>query len=124
MKSIDPLLGRKFDRANYHCVHFLIDAGKHLFDYDFSHCFLGLTGSLDAVLSPSKAGLSQGVLVDKPSDGTIMLALSLDNKHHVGLYYCDRFIHLPEGGPRFETLRSIKRRYKKVRFYDVKNFSQ
>lgn len=124
MRSIDPLLDRKFDRNNYHCVHFLIDAGKHLFDYDFSHCFLGLTGSLDTVLSPSKAGMSQGYLVDKPSDGTIMLALSLDNKHHVGLYYCGRILHLSELGTRFEAMRSIRRQYKKVRFYDVKDFSQ
>lgn len=123
MKSIDPLLNRKFDRDNYHCVHFLIDAGTHLFDYDFSHCFLGLTGSLNNTLSPSKAGMSKGELTDKPSDGSIMLALTLDNKHHVGLYYCGRVLHLSESGPRFETLRSIKRQYKKVRFYDVKDFS-
>ena len=122
MKSIDPLLNRKFDPDNYHCVHFLIDAGKHLFNYDFSHCFLGLTGSLNASLRPTKAGMKQVALVDKPSDVTIMLAQSLDNKHHVGLCYCNRFIHLPENGPRFETLRSINRRYKKVKLYDVKDF--
>lgn len=123
MKSIDPLLNRKFDRDSYHCVHFLIDAGKHLFNYDFSHCFLGLTGSLDTALRPTKTSMKEVVLVDKPRDGTIMLALTLDNKHHVGLYYCHRFIHLPENGPRFETLRSINRRYKKVKLYDVKDFS-
>ena len=122
MKSIDPLLNRKFDRDSYHCVHFLIDAGKHLFNYDFSHCFLGLTGSLDATLRPTKTSMKEVVLVDKPRDGTIMLALTLDNKHHVGLCYCNRFIHLPENGPRFETLRSINRRYKKVKLYDVKDF--
>ena len=123
MKSIDPLLNRKFDRDHYHCVHFLIDAGKHLFDYDFSHCFLGLTGSLNAELSLCKAGMEQGTLVTKPSDGTIVLMMTLDNRHHVGLYYCGRVLHLSELGTRYETLRSIKRQYKKVRFYDVKNFS-
>jgi len=124
MKSIDPLLGRKFDRANYHCVHFLIEAGKHLFDYDFSHCFLGLTGSLNDTLIPTKQGMEQGKLVDKPHDGTIVLMMTLDNRHHVGLQYCNRILHLSETGPRFEPLRSIKRQYKKVRFYDVKDFSQ
>ncbi len=123
MKSIDPLLNRKFDRDNYHCVHFLIDAGKHLFDYDFSHCFLGLTGSLNAELSPCKASMEQGTLVAKPSDGTIVLMMTLDNRHHVGLCHCGRILHLSEIGPRFETMRSIKRQYKKVRFYDVKDFS-
>lgn len=124
MKSIDPLLNRQFDRDNYHCVHLLIDAGKHLFDYDFSHCFLGLTGSLDDTLIPTKEGMGQGDLVAAPRDGTIILMMTLDNRHHVGLYYCRRILHLSESGPRFETLRSIKRQYKKVRFYDVKNFSQ
>ncbi|WLG14644.1 hypothetical protein Q6344_04730 [Psychrobacter cibarius] len=124
MKSIDPLLNRQFDRDNYHCVHLLIDAGKHLFSYDFSHCFLGLTGSLDDTLIPTKEGMGQGDLVATPRDGTIILMMTLDNRHHVGLYYCGRILHLSESGPRFETLRSIKRQYKKVRFYDVKNFSQ
>lgn len=122
MKSIDPLLNRKFDHDNYHCVHFLIDAGKELFDYDFSHCFLGLTCSLDTLML-TKRGMKQANLVNVSRDGTIVLMMTLDNRHHVGLYYCGRVIHLPENGPRFETLRSIKRRYKKVRFYDVKNFS-
>lgn len=124
MKSIDPLLGRQFDRDNYHCVHLLLDAGKHLFDYDFSHCFLGLTGSINDKLIPTKQGMEQGDLVDKPSDGTIVLMMTLDNRHHVGLYYCGRILHLSELGTRYETLRSIKIHYKKVRFYDVKDFSQ
>lgn len=124
MKSIDPLLNRKFDRDNYHCVHLLIDAGKHLFDYDFSHCFLGLTGSLDNKLIPTKQSMEQGELVAKPSTGTIVLMMTLDNRHHVGLYYCGRVLHLSETGPRFETMRNIKRQYKKVRFYDVKDFPQ
>ena len=122
MKSIDPLLNRKFDHDNYHCVHFLIDAGKELFDYDFSHCFLGLTCSLDTLML-TKRSMEQANLVNVSRDGTIVLMMTLDNRHHVGLYYCGRVIHLPENGPRFEMLRSIKRRYKKVRFYDVKNFS-
>lgn len=124
MKSIDPLLNRKFDRDNYHCVHLLIDAGKHLFDYDFSHCFLGLTGSLNNKLVPTKQSMEQGELVDKPGNGTIVSAMTFDNRHHVGLYYCGRILHLSELGTRYETLRTIKRQYKKVRFYDVKDFPQ
>ena len=124
MKSIDPLLNRSFDRDNYHCVHFLIDAGKYLFDYDFSHCFLGLTGSLNTTLSPNKHSMSRGQLVTSPADGTIVLMMTLDNRHHVGLCYCGRVLHLSELGPRFEAMRSIKRQYKKVRFYDVKDFPQ
>lgn len=124
MKSIDPLLNRKFDRNHYHCVHFLLDAGQHLFDYDYKPCFLGLTGSLNQTLNPSKDSLSKGMITDQPSDGSIMLALTLDNKHHVGLYYCGRILHLSETGPRFETLRSIKHQYKEVKFYDIKDFSQ
>ncbi len=123
MRSIDSLFGHKFDRDNYHCVHFLIDAGKYLFDYDFSYCFLGLTGSLDNTLVINKESMQQGVLVTTPSTGTIVLMMTLDNRHHVGLYYDRRILHLSENGTRFETLRGIKRQYKKVRFYDVKDFS-
>ena len=123
MISIDPLLTCKFDRDHYHCVHFLIDAGKHLFDYDYSHCFLGLTGSLDNLLEPTKQGMSATNKVDKPNSGTIVLMIALDNKHHVGLYYDGRVLHLPETGVRFDAMRSIKRQYKKVWFYDAKDFS-
>ena len=124
MKSIDPLLNRKFDTENYHCVHFLLEAGKYLFDYDYSHCFLGLTGALDGTLSADKCNLEQGELVATPRNGTIVLMTALDNRHHVGLYYCDRVLHLSEVGPRFETLRSIKRQYKRAKYYDVKDFPQ
>ncbi|ERL54940.1 hypothetical protein M917_2286 [Psychrobacter aquaticus CMS 56] len=67
--------------------------------------------------------MEQGTLVAKPSDGTIVLMMTLDNRHHVGLYYCGRVLHLSEIGSRFEVMRSMKRQYKKVRFYDVKDFS-
>ncbi len=123
MKSIDPLMSRQFDRDHYHCVHFLIEAGKHLFDYDYSHCFLGLTGSLDNPLEPSKQGMNATEKVDKPNSGTIVLMIALDNKHHVGLYYDGRVLHLPETGARFDMLRSINRQYKKVWFYEPKDFS-
>lgn len=122
MKSIDPLLTRKFDRDHYHCVHFLIEAGNHLFAYDYSHCFLGLTGSLDNTLNPSKEGMDASDRVNKPSGGTIVLMIALDNKRHVGLYYDGRVLHLPEMGPRFDAMRSIQRQYKKVWFYDAKDF--
>lgn len=123
MKSIDPLLSRKFDRDHYHCVHFLVDAAQYLFDCDFSPCFLGLTGSIDQALTPTKEGLEQAVNVNSPHDGTIVLILTLDNRHHVGLYYCGRVLHLTENGVRFESLRTIKKQHKEVSYYEVKSFS-
>lgn len=122
MISIDPLLKKKFDRDHYHCVHFTVDAGKHLFNYDFSHCFIGLTGSLNGPLNLSRTNFEQAEQIERPKLGSIVLMLTLDNKHHVGIYYDNRVLHLSETGPRFETLRSIKRQYKNLRYYHVKGF--
>lgn len=122
MISIDPLLKKRFDADHYHCVHFVVDAGIHLFDYDFSHCFIGLQGSLNGPLNLSKTNFEQGKEIERPSQGSIVLMKTLDNKHHVGLYYESRVLHLSETGPLFETLRSINRLYKDLRFYHVKDF--
>lgn len=121
MISVDPLLKKRFDANNYHCVHFVIDAGKHLFNHNFSHCFIGLTSSLNS-LNLSRTNFTQAEQIEKPMPGSIVLMLTLDNKHHVGLYYDNRVLHLSETGARFETLRSIKRQYKNLRYYHVKDF--
>ena len=118
MKSIDPLLNRKYDSQNYHCVHFLIDAAKYLFDEDYTHCFLGLTADLSQIVRASRHTVLNNRRLDRPRDGCIVLMTNLLNESHVGLFYCGKVLHLSENGPYFQYFRSLKRNYSRFRFYE------
>ena len=124
MKSIDCLLDRQHDRVSYHCVHFVIEAGKYLFGYDFTDNFLGLSKPLDSNGSPSRHTVKNSNKTQTPIDGTVVLMTKLDNRLHVGLYYDGSVLHLSKGGVRYQSIRQLQREYKRLRFYNAKNFHQ
>lgn len=124
MKSIDCLLDRQHDRENYHCVHFVIEAGKYLFGYDFADNFLGLSKPLDSNGNPSRHTVKNSNRAQAPTDGTVVLMTKLDNRLHVGLYYAGRVLHLSKSGVRYQSIRQLQREYKRLRFYNAKNFHQ
>ena len=124
MKSIDPLLDRQHDRVSYHCVHFVIEAGQYLFGSDFTDNFLGLSKPLDSNGNPSRHTVKNSERVQAPTDGTVVLMNKLDNRLHVGLYYAGRVLHLSKGGVRYQSIRQLEREYKRLRFYNAKNFHQ
>lgn len=122
MKSIDPLLDKQYNADSYHCVHFVIDAGKYLFGYDYSVNFLGLGEPLSINGAPSRHTVSHSIRVAKPDDGTVVLMNKFDNGLHVGLFVSGRVLHLSETGVRYETVRTLERNYKRIRFYNAKDF--
>lgn len=124
MKSIDCLLDRQHDRENYHCVHFVIEAGEYLFGYDFTDNFLGLANPLDSNGYPSRHTVKNSNKTQIPIDGTVVLMTKLDNRLHVGLYYAGSVLHLSKGGVRYQSIRQLQREYKRLRFYNAKNFHQ
>ena len=124
MKSIDPLLDRQHDRVSYHCVHFIIEAGKYLFAYDYTDNFLGLANPLNINGSPSKHTVKNSERVEVPTDGTVVLMTKLDGGLHVGLYYCDNVLHLAENGVLYQSIRHLERQYKRIRYYNAKDFQQ
>ena len=124
MKSIDCLLDRRHDRVSYHCVHFVIEAGQYLFEYDFTDNFLGLSKPLDSNGNPSRHTVKNSERVQAPKDGTVVLMTKLDNRLHVGLYYAGRVLHLSKSGVRYQSTRQLQREYKRLRFYNAKNFHQ
>lgn len=122
--SIDVLLDKRYDSDNYHCVHFVIDAGKHLFNYDFSANFLGLDKSLTHNGTPSRHTVANAERTHTPINGTVVLMNRFDNALHVGLYIDERVLHLSEAGVRYETIRTLQRSYKRIRYYNATDFSQ
>ncbi len=124
MKSIDALLDRRYDSKNYHCVHFLIEAAKYLLNQDYSASFLGLTGDLSQSIQTSRNTTIKNKRLEKPKHGCIVLMTNLLNSSHVGLFYCNRVLHLSESGVYFQELRSLERNYSRFRFYEASYLSQ
>lgn len=118
MKSIDPLLDRHYDPERYHCVHFLIEAAQYLFGQDYSQSFVGLTSSLHETLHTSRHTAIHNRKLTEPIDGTIVLMTNINQSSHVGLFYCDRVLHLTELGVHFLPLRSLEKVYKRIRYYE------
>ncbi len=124
MKSIDALLDRRYDSKNYHCVHFLIEAAQYLLNQDYSASFLGLTGDLSQSIQTSRNTTIKNKRLEKPEHGCIVLMTNLLNSSHVGLFYCNRVLHLSESGVYFQELRSLERNYSRFRFYEASYLSQ
>lgn len=124
MKSIDALLDRRYDSKNYHCVHFLIEAAQYLLNQDYSASFLGLTGDLSQSIQTSRNTTMKNKRLEKPKHGCIVLMTNLLNSSHVGLFYCNRVLHLSESGVYFQELRSLERNYSRFRFYEASYLSQ
>lgn len=124
MKSIDALLDRKYDPEKYHCVHFLIEAADYIFGLDYSGSFVGMTTSLHETLRTSRLNARQGRRINKPIDGTVVLMTNANQSSHVGLFYCGRVLHLTEMGTHFLPLITIKRFYKRIRYYEPITYFQ
>ena len=124
MKSIDALLDRRYDSKNYHCVHFLIEAAQYLLNQDYSASFLGLTGDLSQSIQTSRNTTIKNKRLEKPKHGCIVLMTNLLNSSHVGLFYCNRVLHLSESGVYFQELRFLERNYSRFRFYEASYLSQ
>lgn len=124
MKSIDALLDRRYNPRSYHCVHFLIEAAQYLLNQDYSASFLGLTGDLSQSIQTSRNTTIKNKRLEKPKHGCIVLMTNLLNSSHVGLFYCNRVLHLSESGVYFQELRSLERNYSRFRFYEASYLSQ
>lgn len=124
MKSIDALLDRKYDPEKYHCVHFLIEAAQYLFNQDYSDSFIGLTSSLHETLRTSRHTAIRNRQIKEPVDGTIVLMTNINQSSHVGLFYCGNVLHLTEMGVHFLPLITVRRFYKRIRYYEPITYFQ
>lgn len=118
MKSVDALLNRKYCPEHYHCVHFLIEAAQYLLNLDYTDNFIGLTSSLNETLKTSRHTVVRNRQIKAPRDGTIVLMTNDKGNSHVGLYYCERVLHLTELGVHFLPVISLYKFFKRIRYYE------
>ena len=115
------LFEKQYNVMNYHCVHFLIDAAQSIFGQDYSTSFIGLQGALNEALSTSRQTVIRNKRLKEPQQGCIVLMTSLTGDNHVGLFYCDKVLHLTESGVQYVSMRSLKNYYLRFRYYEHVN---
>nr|WP_250540741.1 hypothetical protein [Acinetobacter pittii] len=89
--NIIKLFYCKYDPEKFHCVHFVIKAAKHIYDLDYSPCFVGLAGSLSETIKTSRETVHQNKRIDRPKEGCIVLMTYMNESSHVGLFFRARF---------------------------------
>lgn len=111
MNSVDPLLDRVYS-DQYHCVHFVIEAARHLYGQDWEPRLPGLQDR-----QFSRDAWQHWQQIDQPQHGCLVLLSGGGTWPHVGIYHIDRLLHLTRQGPRWMPLDCEKIGFTRVRFY-------
>lgn len=104
--TIDNLLDRTWSK-DYTCNEFVCEAWQHIVGEN-------LTQRLDDFLS----GIGNFKQLDAP-DPPCLVLLSNNNRSstHVGLFYCDKVLHLSMSGVQLVPLEILKIHFREVKFY-------
>lgn len=106
IKDPNLLIGKAYDKETYHCYTFLeeVIGVPNLEDI-----------SVDLAKEDVARHLSKFIELKEPSPYCIALL----GESHIGVYYENGCYHNDTEGVRYEPLRSLKLRYKGVKYYDV-----
>ena len=107
MIDINTLVGKPYDKENYHCWHFIEDVldvpllkDVHVDTAnDDVDKYIGL---FEEILTPQK------------------YCIVLMGKSHIGIWYNDGIYHNAEHGVRYEPKRVFKMKYPAFKYYKVK----
>ena len=107
MIDINTLVGKPYDKENYHCWHFIEDVldvpllkDVHVDTAnDDVDKYIGL---FEEILTPQK------------------YCIVLMGKSHIGIWYNDGIYHNDEHGVRYESKRVLKMKYPSFKYYKVK----
>ena len=112
------LFEKKYNVLNYHCVHFVIDAAKSLFNSDYSNSFIGLTGALNQAINASRQTVVRNKRLSEPKHGCIILMRNALGDNHVGIFYNGKVLHLSENGVQYVSIRTLKTYYTRFKYYE------
>jgi hypothetical protein len=109
--SVDPYLGRTYDRRTYHCWHLFADAWLDLTGDNLS----GPSAKLDTLLGRWDGTYFQQV--PEPVSPCAVLMLRPPAVPHVGLFHKGRVLHIRAEGARHDRLPDAVLGFDEVRFY-------
>lgn len=117
--TIDPFFARQYNEGDYNCAHFVAEVWEHLSGADIRE-------TLNGLLLPPKSRFVRGAMrrefvrLEKPKNPCIVLMHRKGDAAHVGLFMCNKVLHIRREGVAFQPLDIAMMGFKTYRFYDVK----
>jgi hypothetical protein len=114
--STDAYLDRRYDRANYNCLHFARDVWYDLTGVDVTERLIGVLGSPDK--RHTKPSHLRGWTKHKePVDPCVVIFSRTRSQPHMGIYFRGSVLHLHERGVSFQPVDIAARGFDTVRYY-------
>lgn len=117
-QAIQELFSRTYDVNEYNCTHFVIEAWRILFGEDISEKFEGVAQAFNADKRIKKSSMQLFKQLDRPKQRCIVCFQKPYTAPHVGVFYCDKVLHITENGVQFLELHKILPHFERVSFYE------
>ena len=107
LDKLNSLIGKPYDKENYHCYHLLSDT-------------LDVPSLKDVHVDTALGDIAKYKDMFIQIDNAVNMCIVLIGKKHIGIYYNGGIFHNDTHGVRYEPLRVIKLRYRTFKYYKVK----
>ena len=104
MTNINTLIGKPYDKDNYHCWHFVEEV-------------LPVPTLKDVHVDSANNDVEKYLHLFKEIDSPVDNCIVLLGDTHVGIYYKNGIYHNDKGGVRYESKRVMKLKYKGFKWY-------
>jgi len=101
----DSLVGKPYDKKNYHCWHFIEEC-------------LEVPTLSDIAVDTAVQNIYENMPYFQECDTLDNYCLVLLGEKHIGIYYDNHIYHNDIGGVKCEPFRQIARKYTDVKFYE------
>jgi hypothetical protein len=113
--SIDPYLGKRYDRVHYNCLHFSRDVWLDATGID-------ITDVLRDVLDPNTRKPTRKLLqsfqeVKEPVDPCLVMMRRPRLAPHIGVWIRGKILHLQERGAEYQPLEIASVGFSSARYY-------
>lgn len=117
MIDLSAFYTRVYDIDHYNCSHFLNEIWKAVDGIDRTEILCGTMRPIDQNKGFFVKDLRIFKRIKKPESPCMVLLHSKHQSPHVGLFYCNRVIHLSVKGVQCVTLRQFCSGFDRVSFY-------
>ena len=108
LKNPNELIGTPYDTDKYHCWHFIEEC-------------LDVPTLNDISVHTVKNDVNKYKDLFTQIETPVNYCIILIGDKHIGIYYNNGAYHNDVGGVRYESLRTLKLKYKGFKYYDIRN---
>ena len=106
MMDINTLVGKPYDKENYHCWHFIEEV-------------LAVPTLKDVHVDTANDDVEKYIGLFMEIDAPVNYCIVLIGKSHIGIWYNGGIYHNDTRGVRYESMRVIKMRYPTFKYFKV-----